>query len=135
MRGHAAMLCFSALIAGSFSLGGMIANEIDPAALNAVRFFIAAMVIGALAMATGGIPQRSFAAPWRYLVLGGLFAFYFVLMFEGLKPARPFSAPQTSARNKMQIIRPAPDIAKAPQKNVVVCRPSPSPGPRSPTPQ
>ena len=91
MRGHAAMLCFSALIAGSFSLGGMIANEIDPAALNAMRFFIAAMVIGALAMATGGIPRRSFAAPWRYLVLGGLFAFYFVLMFEGLKTAAPVS--------------------------------------------
>jgi hypothetical protein len=32
------MLAFSALIAGSFSLGGQIANDIDPAALNAVRF-------------------------------------------------------------------------------------------------
>ena len=90
-KGHAAMLCFSALIAGSFSLGGLIANDIEPAALNAVRFFIAAAVIGALALATGGIPRESIRAPWRYLVLGGLFAFYFVLMFEGLKTAAPVS--------------------------------------------
>ena len=31
-------------------------------------------------------------APWRYLVLGGLLAAYFVLMFEGLKTAPPVSA-------------------------------------------
>ena len=40
------MLVFSALVAGSFSLGSMAANEIAPAALNAVRFAIAAVVIG-----------------------------------------------------------------------------------------
>jgi hypothetical protein len=33
-----------------------------------------------------------FAAPWRYLVLAGLFAVYFVLMFEGLKTAPAVSA-------------------------------------------
>ncbi len=90
--GHLAMLLFSALVAGSFSLGSLIANEIDPAALNAVRFAIAALVIGALALATGGIPRESVSAPWRYLVLGGLFGAYFVLMFEGLKTAPPVSA-------------------------------------------
>ena len=31
-------------------------------------------------------------APWRYLVLGSLFIFYFVMMFEGLKTAPPASA-------------------------------------------
>ncbi len=90
--GHLAMLLFSALVAGSFSLGSLIANEIDPAALNAVRFGIAALVIGVLALATGGIPRESVASPWRYLVLGGLFGAYFVLMFEGLKTAPPVSA-------------------------------------------
>lgn len=40
-RGHLAMLLFSALVAGSFSLGSLAANEIAPAALNAVRFLIA----------------------------------------------------------------------------------------------
>ncbi|KPA23266.1 EamA-like transporter family protein [Shimia sp. SK013] len=90
-RGHLAMLLFSALVAGSFSLGGMVANEVAPAALNAIRFLIAGAVIGVAALATGGIPSGSFRAPWRYLVLGGLFAIYFVLMFEGLKTAHPVS--------------------------------------------
>ncbi|SFL31376.1 EamA-like transporter family protein [Shimia haliotis] len=90
-KGHLAMLTFSALVAGSFSLGGMVANEVAPAALNAVRFLIAGGVIGIAAMATGGIPASTWRAPWRYLVLGGLFAIYFVLMFEGLKTAHPVS--------------------------------------------
>lgn len=86
------MLAFSALVAGSFSLGSMVANDIAPTALNAARFWIASGIIGAVILATG-LPMRSAArAPWRYLVLGGLFAIYFVLMFEGLKTAPPVSA-------------------------------------------
>ncbi|MFL4469889.1 DMT family transporter [Tateyamaria armeniaca] len=92
LRGHAAMLCFSALVAGSFSLGSMSANQIEPTALNAVRFVIAACIIGAAVLATGGMTRAALTAPWRYLVLGGLFATYFVLMFEGLKTAPPVSA-------------------------------------------
>ncbi len=91
-RGHLAMLTFSALVAGSFSLGSIIANEIAPAALNAVRFAIAAVVIGLAALATTGLPRVAARAPWRYLVLGALFATYFVLMFYGLQTARPVSA-------------------------------------------
>jgi len=86
------MLLFSALVAGSFSLGSIVANEIAPAALNALRFAIAAIVIGVAVLATGGMRREALHAPWRYLVLGGLFAGYFVLMFEGLKTAAPVSA-------------------------------------------
>ncbi len=91
VRGHLAMLLFSVLVAGSFSLGSLVANEIAPAALNAVRFLIAAVVIGGLASLSVGFERRHFRAPWRYLLLGGLFAIYFVLMFEGLKTADPIS--------------------------------------------
>ena len=91
-RGHLAMLVFSALVAGSFSLGAQAANQIAPIALNAVRFVIGAVVVAGIALATGGLPARAFRAPWRYLVLGGLFGFYFVMMFEGLKTAPPVSA-------------------------------------------
>ncbi|WP_298937130.1 DMT family transporter [uncultured Ruegeria sp.] len=91
-RGHLAMLVFSALVAGSFSLGSMIANEIAPAALNAVRFAIAAVVIGFAALITTGASRDAMRAPWRYFILGGLFATYFVLMFYGLKTAPPVSA-------------------------------------------
>ena len=91
VRGHAAMLAFSALVAGSFSLGSIVANQIAPAALSAARFGIAAVVIGVAMMATTGLPRAALRAPWRYVALGGLFSAYFVLMFEGLKTAPPVS--------------------------------------------
>ncbi len=90
--GHLAMLLFSALIAGSFSLGALAANQIAPLALNAARFWLAAVVIGVVVVSTTGLPRGSFAAPWRYLALGGLYSIYFVLMFVGLKTAAPVSA-------------------------------------------
>jgi drug/metabolite transporter (DMT)-like permease len=86
------MLVFSALVAGSFSLGAMVASEISPLALNAARFVIAAVVVGLFAAMGAGIPRSAFAAPWRYAVLGGLFMVYFVLMFEGLKTSPPVSS-------------------------------------------
>jgi drug/metabolite transporter (DMT)-like permease len=92
MRGHLAMLAFSALVAGSFSLGVLAAPHIDPGALSVVRFVLAGVLVGAAALATTGIQRQAFAAPWRYLILGGLLATYFVLMFEGLKTAPPVSA-------------------------------------------
>ncbi|WP_323767965.1 DMT family transporter [Marinovum sp.] len=91
-RGHLAMLAFSALVAGSFSLGGLVANEIAPAALQAARFLLAAMLTGVLASASGQIRRAHLAAPWRYFLLAGFFGTYFVLMFEGLKTAAPVSA-------------------------------------------
>ncbi|MGR3323473.1 MAG: DMT family transporter [Pseudooceanicola sp.] len=87
MKGHAAMLAFSALVAGSFSLGAMAAPHVSPAALNAARFLLAAVIVGTAALATTGIPASALRAPWRYPLLGGIFAVYFVLMFEGLKTA------------------------------------------------
>lgn len=90
-QGHLAMLLFSALIAGSFSLGSLAANEVAPLAFNAVRFWIAAALIGAV-VAWRGVPRGSFAAPWRYVTLGTLYAVYFWLMFEGLRTAAPVSA-------------------------------------------
>lgn len=91
-RGHLAMLAFSALVAGSFSLGVLAAPHIDPGALSVVRFILAGVLVGVAAVATTGIPRSAWVAPWRYLVLGGLLGAYFVLMFEGLKTAAPVSA-------------------------------------------
>ena len=79
------------LVAGSFSLGSIIANDISPIALTAVRFILAAIVIGIIAISTGSVTQAALKSPWRYLVLGGIFSVYFVLMFEGLKTATPVS--------------------------------------------
>ncbi|WP_394345597.1 DMT family transporter [Aliigemmobacter aestuarii] len=92
LKGHLAMLAFSALVAGSFSLGTMAAPHIDPGALTVVRFLVAGLIVGAVALATTGLPRSAARAPWRYFVLGGLLASYFVLMFEGLKTAPAISA-------------------------------------------
>ena len=89
-EGHLAMLLFSALVAGSFSLGGRVADLVDPVAFTALRFWVAALVIGAALGATGGL--RRPRAVWRHGALGVLYALYFVLMFEGLKTAPPVSA-------------------------------------------
>ena len=95
-RGHLAMLAFSALVAGSFSLGALAAPLIAPAALTLARFAIAAVLVGAAAGLTSGraaagltsgVTRQTARAPWRYLILGALLACYFVLMFAGLQTA------------------------------------------------
>ncbi|WP_297768346.1 DMT family transporter [uncultured Roseovarius sp.] len=92
LKGHLAMLCFSGLVAGSFALGSMAAQHVEPAALNAPRFVLAAVILGVGAMTSTGIPRETWHAPWRYLLLGGAMGLYFLLMFEGLKTAPPVSA-------------------------------------------
>ena len=85
------MLGFSLGIAGSFSLGSLAANEIDPVALTALRFAGAAVITGGAALLAGNFRKGDMAAPWRYAIPGCLMATYFVLMFEGLKTASPVS--------------------------------------------
>ena len=86
------MLAFSACVAGSFSLGGLVANEIAPDVMTALRLWLAAAVLGGVALATTGLPRAAFTGLWRYGLLGFLYGLYFVLMFEGLKTAPPVSA-------------------------------------------
>ena len=90
-RGHAAMLLFSMGIAGSFSLGSLVANEISPVSLNAARFAFASIVVGAAVFSLGMVRKSHASAPWRYLLTGSLMSIYFVLMFEGLKTATAVS--------------------------------------------
>ncbi|WP_417628141.1 DMT family transporter [Pararhodobacter aggregans] len=100
LKGHAAMLGFSAAVSGSFSLGALVANDIGPVPLTAARFLCAALVLAllvALLPGAGRAGRRGFAradlaAPWRYGLLALLYGGYFVLMFEGLKTAHPLSA-------------------------------------------
>ena len=99
LRGHMAMLGFSAAASGSFSLGALVANDIAPGALTAARFLVSALVLAVLGWVLPGVGrggQRGFARAdlaglWRYGLLSLLFGGYFVLMFEGLKTADPLS--------------------------------------------
>lgn len=86
-RGHLAMLAFSALVAGSFSLGAMAAPFVDPAAITVLRFALAGALVGAAAVVSGKISRAAWVAPWRYAILGALLGSYFVLMFWGLQTA------------------------------------------------
>ena len=86
------MLAFSALIAGSFALGALTVPHINPTAFNTARFILAALVVCLLAAGKASISVSAFVAPWRYVLLGGLMGFYFVLMFEALKTTSPVSA-------------------------------------------
>ena len=85
------MLAFATLISGSFSLGGLAAPHIDPAAINAVRFALAVIVMAVFVARTAGWDRRHLEAPWRYLVMGGLLGTYFVLMFRALQVTDPVS--------------------------------------------
>ncbi len=90
-RGHIAMLGFSLGIAGSFSLGSLAANEIDPIVITAARFVGTVPIMGILALAGPGLKRRDADALWRYVIPGALMATYFTLMFEGLKTASAVS--------------------------------------------
>lgn len=87
--GHLALILFATLIAGSFSLGSIAAPYLEPAALNAVRFFIGASLIGIAChfVLPGGLTVPP--APWRFLVLGAFMAIYFVTMFAALQTTTP----------------------------------------------
>ena len=89
--GHLAMLVFSSTVAVSFVLGALAAQHIAPIALNAVRFWLAALVLAPVVLLKTGGALLTFKAPWRFVLLGGLFVIYFVAMFEGLKTAPPVS--------------------------------------------
>ena len=87
---HLAMLGYALIIAGSFSFGALAAPYVPPAVLNAVRFLMATLLMGALFLSTGGTPRFPVAS-WRFLLLGGLMAVYFVLMFVALRLTDPVS--------------------------------------------
>lgn len=91
LLGHLAMVCFAALIAGSFSFGRQALPFVDPGPLNAMRYLIAVAVMAGFVF---GIRRQRFAlpqAPWRFAVLGGLMGFYFVAMFIALTMTSPVS--------------------------------------------
>jgi drug/metabolite transporter (DMT)-like permease len=90
LMAHLAMLAYALLIAGSFSFGALAAPHVPPAALNAARFLAATLLMAALFLATSR-RLRFPAAPWRFLLLGGLMAAYFVLMFVALRITDPVS--------------------------------------------
>ena len=91
LLGHLAMVLFASLIAGSFTLGAMAVPHLEPAALNAIRFLLATILIGFACLVI--LPERIFLpdAPWRFVLLGFPMALYFVTMFVALQTTSPVS--------------------------------------------
>lgn len=89
---HVAMLFFAAFVAGSFSMGALVADKVGPAFINAIRFLIGAVIVGVVASLLLQERMRWVpTAPWRYLVLGGLMAVFMVTMFVALGTTDPVS--------------------------------------------
>lgn len=89
LKAHAAMVVFAAVISGSFTLGDLAAPHIDPAVLTALRFLTAAVVLSVLSLPQ--LTRPALQSSWRYFIVGGLIAGYFILMFEALRLTDPVS--------------------------------------------
>lgn len=90
LLGHMAMLAYALIIAGSFSFGAIAAPHVPPTVLNLLRFLAATLLMGCVLFTTGRT-ARIPPSLWRFLVLGGLMAVYFVLMFVALRITDPVS--------------------------------------------
>ena len=86
-----AMMCFAALVAGSFSLGALIGDQLSALVVTALRFVLTAALLGALAWPALVRGEWRVKTPWRYVALGASPALYFMLMFEALKTTSPVS--------------------------------------------
>ncbi len=99
-RGHAALLLFAGFISVSFSLGAVAAPHIDPKAITALRFLIAAASMLGLVLAGAVLRGASLASAlrplralgwrsWRFLLMGVFYGGFFVCMFEALRLTTP----------------------------------------------
>ncbi|MHA1523246.1 MAG: DMT family transporter [Alphaproteobacteria bacterium] len=88
-RAHVAMAAFSLLVATSFSVGGIIASDLDPVALTFVRFLIATAIFAVILVASRRFSLPSAGALLRYGWLGFLLVVFFVTMFEALRLTTP----------------------------------------------
>ena len=129
---HLSMLLFAAFIAGSFTTGALAVPYLAPAPLNAVRFILAALLMGAFAF---GIARQKFAlpkAPWRFGITGFLTAIYFVTMFIALTMTQPVatsavgssttaSAASSLTKEKTVPCDVEPHTNRPPMRSALVC--------------
>ncbi|UJW74448.1 DMT family transporter [Rhizobium sp. SL42] len=86
---HAGMMLFAALIAGSFSFGGIAAQSMDAGPLTLWRYLLTVIVMGFMAFGIFKAPFRFPTEPWRFIILGGLIALYMLTMFTALEFTSP----------------------------------------------
>jgi drug/metabolite transporter (DMT)-like permease len=84
-RAHLAMLANAFLVATSFPVGAAITHALPPAALNGVRFALAATVFAVLLTLTGGWRRPGPRDGLRYVLLAAALVGFFVAMFAALR--------------------------------------------------
>ena len=89
LMAHLAMLTFALLISGSFSFGGIAAQHVSSAALNALRYILSVVVMWVFARHLMGVRLTLPKEPWRYVILGFLMATYMFTMFKALEFTSP----------------------------------------------
>lgn len=89
IKAHVAMLAYALLIAGSFTLGAMAVGKMPGAAVNLIRYALATGVMAGFGAWILRARIRFPAAPWRFLLLGGLMAIYMFTMFKALEFTSP----------------------------------------------
>jgi drug/metabolite transporter (DMT)-like permease len=91
LKGHLAMLLFAALIAGSFSFGGLAARHMEAEPLTLWRYLLTIAVMAALTFGDFRVPAILPKQVWRFLLLGGLIAVYMLTMFRALEFTSPIA--------------------------------------------
>lgn len=82
---HMVMLLNVSLVSTSFPVGAAITNALEPAALNCVRFAIAAAVFAVLLTAMRAWRRPSWRDGLRYLILAAALVGFFTAMFAALR--------------------------------------------------
>jgi len=88
---HGAMLLFTGLVATTFTVGGLIANELAPEPLNFLRMLLAAAIFTGLVAATEGLQRPGLADLARYFTIAFTLVVFFVTMFVALRLTDPVS--------------------------------------------
>lgn len=86
---HLAMLFFAIFIAGSYSIGALATQHMQPAPLQALRYVVSVILLGILCFGVLRMPMRIPAQPWRFLVLGFLMGVYMLTLFIALRFTNP----------------------------------------------
>ena len=82
---HLVMLLNILLVSTSFPIGAAITHALEPAALNCLRFALAAAVFALLVTLQGEWRRPGLRDGLRYLLLAGSLVGFFVAMFEALR--------------------------------------------------
>lgn len=89
--GHIAMVAFATLVSFSFTFTAMVADDIDAGVLTSLRFVIATTVLVAVVALSGGSIRDVVRQLWRWLIVGGFMAVYFITMVEALSMTTPLA--------------------------------------------